>query len=198
MKKTVILSALFALLALPAQAAPETYEFDSSHTNIVWFASHFGFSKSSGQFVRHDGTVTVDEAAPENSNVDITIYTDSLVTGLDDFDAHLKNEDFFNVEEHPEARFVSKSVEMTGENTAKVTGDFTMLGVTKPLVLDVVMNKKGTNPFNKKEMIGFSAKGTIVRSEYGMTYGLPGVSDEVELIIEAEAVKETAATDSSS
>ena len=110
------------------------------------------------------------------------------MTGLQKFDNHLKNEDFFNVEKFSEAKFVSKRVEPVNEKQARVHGELTLLGVTKPLTLNVTLNKMGVNPYNKKETVGFTAEGVIKRSQYGMSYGIPGIPDDVELLIETEAM----------
>lgn len=192
MKKIIYTLALCTLILAPAltKAAeadkPQKYTFDKNHTNILWFASHFGFSDSEGQFTDFDGALMLDEAKPENSSVEIIIKTASIMTGIPKFDEHLKSKDFFDVEKFPEARFVSAKVERTGENTAKVHGDFTLLGKTKPVALDVTLNKIGKNPFTQQQTAGFTATTTIKRSEYGMIYGLPGVPDEVKIHIETE------------
>lgn len=183
-----VLAAL-AVLALPVAPAlaADTYTIDPTHTTVVWSANHLGFSQPHGLFPMVEGTITVDEAAIANSKVDVTIKPGLVVTGNEKFDAHLKNADFFNVEKFPSATFKSTKVEKTGDKTAKVTGDLTLLGVTKPVTLDVTLNKKGEHPMNKKQTVGFSATGTIKRSDFGINYALPNVSDEVPLIIEAEA-----------
>lgn len=188
MKKLLTICAA-VLFAASANAA-ETYKFDSSHTNINWTANHFGFSNPSGKFFESNGTVTLDEKNPQNSSVEITIKTESLTTGLSKFDSHLKGEDFLNVKKYPTAKFVSKSVTLLGKNKAKVKGEFTLLGTTKPLTLDVKLNKIGINPFTQRKTAGFSASATLNRAEYGIIYGLPGVSDAVKISIEAEAVLE--------
>ena len=175
-----------AAFALPAQAA-EVYTLDLSHTNIYWHANHLGFSTPSGKFARVEGKVTLDEAAPEKSSVNVTVWPGSVLTGIDDFDTHLRGKDFFNAEAFPTATFESTKVTKTGENTAKVEGNFTLLGVKKPLTLDVTLNKIGIFPMNNKKTAGFTATATLKRSDFGMSYGIPAVSDEVKLTIEAEA-----------
>lgn len=176
------------LLTGPALAA-ETYTFDPTHTSVIWNTTHLGKSSPHGIFSNIEGTLVLDEAAPENSKINVTVPTGLVATGLPKFDEHLKNQDFFNVTEFPAATFVSTSVEKTSDTTAKVTGDLTLLGVTKPLTLDVVFNGKGIHPMNQKEVVGFSASGVIKRSEFGMNYGLPNVGDDVKIQIEAEALK---------
>lgn len=183
-----VLAAL-AVLALPAAPAfaADTYKIDPTHTSVIWSANHMKLSKPHGIFPMVEGTITVDEAAIANSKVDVTIKPGLVVTGNEKFDAHLRNTDFFNVEKFPSATFKSTKVVPTGDKTAKVTGDLTLLGVTKPVTLDVTLNHKGEHPMTKKQAIGFSATGTIKRSEFGINYAVPNVSDEVPLIIEAEA-----------
>ncbi len=189
MFRTLLLTVSTTLcLTVSSVKAADVYEFDTTHTNIMWFASHFGFSDSMGQFMEYDGHFTIDEANPENSSVEITIQTDSIMTGLDKFDDHLKSEDFFAVEKHPVAFFKSTKVKRTGENTADVMGELTLLGITRPLTLQVKKNKIGKNPFNQKQTAGFTAKTTIKRSEFGMDYALPGIPDEVDILIETEGI----------
>lgn len=181
-------AAVLVLSPLSAHAA-DTYKFDPNHTSVIWSASHFGHSNPHGIFSNIEGTLVIDEAAPENSKVDVTVPVDKIATGIAKFDDHLKGKDFFNVAEFATATFVSTKVEKTGDKTAKVTGDLTLLGVTKPLTLDVTLNQKAPNPMNKKETVGFSGTGVIKRSEYGIKYALPNVSDDVKIQIEAEANK---------
>lgn len=164
------------------------YRFDPSHTNIIWSASHFGFSKSSGQFLDFEGVMVIDNEAPEKSEVNITIQTESIFTGLPKFDQHLKSKDFFDVENHKTASFKSTKIELVGENKAIIHGELTLLGKTKPLTLDATLNKQDINPFNQKPTIGFTVRGVIKRNEFGLDYGLPGISNEVDLWIEAEGI----------
>ncbi|OIN86696.1 MAG: hypothetical protein AUJ12_05315 [Alphaproteobacteria bacterium CG1_02_46_17] len=170
-----------------AQAAAETYTFDPFHTNLYWKANHFGFSNPSGKFATVTGTVKLDEENPAASSVDVTVNTGSVVTGIDLFNEHLVADKFFNSEKFPTATFVSKKVDVTGKDTAKVEGDLTLLGITKPVTLDVTLNKIGESPISKLKTAGFSATGVVKRSDFGISYALPGVSDEVQIAIEAEA-----------
>lgn len=186
--RAVIGSVLFAPLAFSAQAA-DLYKLDPYHTSVTWHANHMGFSTPSGKFTQVDGGVLIDEAKPENGKLEVSIATKSILTGIEKFDAHLKGPDFFNVEKHPYANFTSTRVELTGKDTAKVYGNLTLLGIAKPIFLDVKLNKIGENPMNKKKTAGFSATTTIKRSEFGMNYGVPAVADDVQVAIEAEAVR---------
>jgi polyisoprenoid-binding protein YceI len=178
-------SALALSFVLPAQAA-ETYKLDPMHTQVVWSINHFGFSNPSGKFASIDGTLTLDEAKPEDSKVTATITIANLFTGLDKLNEHLLSDKFFDAKQFPTATFTSTKVETTGKDTAKVTGDLTVHGVTKPVVLDVTLNKIGENMM-KKKTAGFSATTTIKRSDFGMTTYLPMLGDEVKLSIESEA-----------
>lgn len=172
----------------PALAA-EKYEFDKAHTQILFFVSHLGFSMSEGEFLEYDGELIIDRENPENSSVDVTIQTESIDMDHEKWEEHMKNEDFFHVTEFPTMTFESTNVEVTGENTAQLTGDLTLLGTTNPVTLDVVHNKSGENPFSGKYIAGFSATGQLLRSEFGMDYGLPGIGDEVEIRLEVEAIR---------
>lgn len=182
-----VLAAL-ALMTFPLAAAnaADTYTLDPNHTTVIWKATHFGFSQPHGLFPLVEGTVTLDETAPASSKVNVTIKTANIATGIAKFDEHLKSKDFFDVEKYPTATFKSTKVVPTGDKTAKVTGDLTLLGVTKPVTLDVVFNHKGAHPMTQKQTVGFTATGMIKRSEFGINYALPAVSDDVPLTIEAE------------
>ena len=182
----IALFALSLLISAPSFAA-ETYKLDLNHTNIYWQADHFGFSSPSGKFSKLEGTVVLDEEHPEKSKVDVNIDTSSIITGIEKFDAHLKSKDFFNAEQFPAAAFTSDKVEVTSKTTAKVSGQLRLLGITKPVVLDVILNKIGTSMAHPKKSAGFSASTVIKRSDWGMGFGVPGVSDEVKISIEAEA-----------
>jgi len=184
MKKFLtIFTAVF--FAASAQAA-ETYKFDPNHTNIKWSANHFGFSNPDGKFNEVEGSLVLDEKNPEKSSLDVTVKISSLNTGLPKFDKHLKSADFFDESKFPTAKFVSTSIKKSGKNSAKVTGNLTLHGVTKPVILEVKLNKIGVNSFTQAKTAGFSATTTIKRSDFGMDYGIPGISDEVKLAIEAE------------
>lgn len=182
-----VLVAVLALGAVPAHAA-DTYTIDPMHTSVVWTINHFGFSNPWGKFAMITGSVTLDDKAPQNSKVDVTIPVANLVTGLPALDEHLASKDFFDTAVYPTATFASTKVVQTGKNTATVDGVLTLHGVSKPEVLAVTLNKIGENMF-KKQTAGFSATATIKRSDFGMNAYLPGLGDEVKLYIEAEANK---------
>lgn len=167
-----------------------TFTIDPSHAHAGFSISHLGFSMQNGQFDTISGSVTLDPATPENSQVNVTIDANSLDSGWDKRDAHLKNPDFFNVKKFPKITFVSTKVMPTGKTTAKVTGNLTLLGVSKPVTLDIKMNKAADHPFKKGTyLVGFSGTTTIKRSEWGMTKYVPNIGDDVKIRLEIETIK---------
>jgi polyisoprenoid-binding protein YceI len=176
--------------AAPAQATVDKYIYDPVHTQIVFSVSHLGFSFPRGKFNKFSGGFTFDQEHPEASQADISIETGSLDMDSADWEKHLKSPDFFNVEKFPAMTFKSAKLVKTGDNTADLTGDFTLLGVTKPLTLHVAFNKAGTHAFNKNYIAGFSLSGALKRSDFGMTYALPLVGDEVNLDIQVEGIRQ--------
>ena len=192
MKKIISLFAVvISLSASAAFAAPENYTLDPSHTNIYWKISHFGFSSPSGKFADTSGTLVLDEANPENSKVKVVIKTASVVTGIPKLDEHLQTPDFFDSLKFPEATFSSFKVTKTGKTTAKIQGDLTLRGITKRITLNAHLNKIDDNMVHK-HVAGFTLKGKIKRSDFGMRAYLPGLSDEVLLDIEVEADRDEA------
>jgi len=187
-KSALLATALLAGSLSPAFAAPETYAIEQTHTEVTFFWTHFGFSKPSGKFMNAVGTLVLDEADPAKSSVDVSFAIDGLNTGVAALDGHLKSKDFFDAATYPTATFKSTKVDVTGKETAKVTGDLTIHGVTKPVTLDVTLNKIGANMKGVKTA-GFSATGQIKRSDFGIGAYVPAVSDEITLVITSEANK---------
>lgn len=179
----VIMSFVFVTAA---QAAEETYTFDQHHSYVQWRISHFDFSHPSGKWFV-EGTLVLDKEKPQNSKVTANIKVADLDTGIKEFDEHLKAALFFDVKKFPQATFVSDKVIVTGKKTAKVQGMLTLHGVTKPVTLNVTFNKADVSPITNKNTVGFSATTKFKRSEFGMTALLPGVGDEVSIVIEVEA-----------
>ncbi len=193
-----------ALMAMPflANAQESTplsgmpsglYELDKNHASITWKVSHLGLSDYTARFTDFDIDIDLDAQDPVRSRVRATIDPTSIKTDYPepdkkDFDAKLVNDaSWFNATQFPKITFNSTNVEKTDENTGKVTGDLTFLGVTKPVTLDVTFNKAiGNHPFANKPALGFSATTSLKRSDYGMTTYLPNIGDEVQVIIEAE------------
>ena len=165
-------AALAALAAIPlagAAEAADTYKLDPEHTNIVFATDHLGFAKLIGQFQEFDGSFTFDGSSVEGATVEVVVKTASVDTDHEARDKHLASPDFFNAQEFPEMTFKSTGVESSGDKTAKLTGELTLLGVTKPITLDVTFNKADANPMDPNVFIaGFSASGTLKRSDFGM------------------------------
>ncbi|SMH29154.1 YceI family protein [Azospirillum agricola] len=190
MKKILSAAVLFAsLTTAPAFAAPVAYKIDPSHLSVAFIVNHLGFANLIGRFNTAAGELSFDKAAVETSSLSVTIDAASVDTNHAKRDEHLRSPDFFNAKEFPKLTFKSTKIEKTGEATGTLTGDFTMLGVTKPVVLTVTFNKDGVSAASKLETAGFSARGTIKRSDFGMKYGVPNIGDEIQILIEAEAVK---------
>ena len=186
-RRFIFASAAAATLVLSATAiAAQTYVMDARHSEVRFAWSHFGVSKMSGMILNYSGRINFDPASPENSKLEFTGKVDSLWTHVEKLDEHLKGPQFFEAAKFPEITFKSTKVEKTGETTGKITGDLTIKGVTKPVTLDVELNFKGLYPFLNKPALGFSAKTTINRSDFGITKGIPAVSDEIRITIETE------------
>ena len=182
-----LLFAIFAVAAFvftgsqaPAKAG-DMFALDKPHTQIKFSVNRGGWSRVAGWFEKFDGAINFDQANVANSSVEATISTASINTGFAKRDAHLRSPDFFNAKEFPNMTFKSTKVEKTGAKTGKMMGNLTLLGVTKPVTLEVTFNRLAAHPRNKKTFAGFTARGKIKRSDYGMTFILKAVSDEVEI-----------------
>ncbi len=195
LRRFLLTAAMMSAFAAPAMAAPTTFTLsDKLHTQVLFFVEHMGFSHSSGKFLGFDGTFTFDPENPKaGGEANVTIDTNSL--NMDDatWEEHLKAPDMFNTAAFPTMTFKSTKVDVTGDKTAKMTGDLTLLGQTKPVTLDVTLNKCGEHPMSKKLTCGFDAVGTLKRSDFGMTKAIPMVSDEVKIQITVEAPAQDAA-----
>lgn len=192
MKKFIFLFLLLAILPAANAEATNKYLIDKNHTNITWFVSHYGFSSVSGTFTNVQGDVFFNENLPDSSTVDVIVKTASLQTISPKLTARLKGEDFFDVDNHPEARFLSTSVKLGGVSSsriARVEGELTLNGKTRPVTFKATFNKEAEGP-DRKRRIGFSLTGKIKRSDFDMKFGLPDIGDEVELRIEVEAINE--------
>jgi polyisoprenoid-binding protein YceI len=201
MRKILLAVPLFVAVPLIAQSAPQvpgtadvtrvtagTYTTDANHSMVGWQVSHFGFNDYLGLFGDVSGTLSLDPQNPNAAKVDVTIPVGKVTTASTGLTGHLLRAgkdggkpDFFGPAP-ADAKFVSTSVVADG-SSAKITGDLTLNGVTKPVMLDAKFTGAGTNPYNKKATVGFHAMGTIKRSEFGVNYGIPLVADEVRLHI---------------
>ncbi|MGQ0526805.1 MAG: YceI family protein [Alphaproteobacteria bacterium] len=179
----------------PAHAELEKYVFDKPHTQVFFEVNHLGYAQSFGKFLDYSGELILDEKNPAASSVNATIPVASLDMGDKTWNEHLSAEKYFDVAKYPAMTFKSTKVNVTGEHTADVTGDLTLRGVTKPVMLKVTHNKSGKHPMMDRMEAGFSATATIKRSEFGMSEGIPFVSDEVKIRLEVEAYKEDRAAE---
>jgi len=183
-------SLALALVALPALAlAGDTWNIDTSHTQAGFSVKHFMLSTVRGDFAKTTGTAVIDDADVTRSSVEVTIDVASVATRDQKRDAHLKSPDFFDVAKFPTMTFKSTKVEKAGEGL-KVTGDLTMHGVTKPVVLDVTnLTQEIKDPYgNSRRAVSATAK--LNRKDFGVSYGPDAVvSDMVNVSIEAELVK---------
>jgi polyisoprenoid-binding protein YceI len=184
--RTTIL-ALALAATTPAFAARVPYTIDSNHTQVLFTYSHFGLSNITGRFGDVTGTFEFDAEMPANSKVAVTIPIESVSMGVPKLDAHLKMADFFEVGTYPTATFTSTTVTATGDNRLSVAGDLTIHGVTKPVVLDVTINRIGEHPMTKTPAVGFDATTTLKRSDFGLGAYVPNVGDEVKVRITMEA-----------
>lgn len=166
--------------------ATQTLTLDPEHTYVLWEINHLGFSTQAGKWYA-SGTLNIDQAQPQNSVVKAKINVNKMITGIPELDKHLRGVLFFDTAHYPEATFVSTKVIRMGQDMAEVTGNLTLHGVTKPIVLKVKLNKVGKNPVTENETAGFSATTTLKRSDFGINGFLPMVGDEVTLQINAEA-----------
>lgn len=191
MIRTTLTAALFsAAIAGPALAEPRTYEIDPTHASIGFLVDHIGYAKVLGQFLKTEGSFVFDEETLELGEVSVTIDASSVFTNHDARDNHVRSTDFLAAGDNPDITFTATGGQIETDRTGKVTGDLTIRGVTHPVTLDVTWNKTAPYPFgHKKQTIGVSARGSILRSDYDMTYAQGGiVGDAVDLIIEVEAI----------
>jgi polyisoprenoid-binding protein YceI len=182
---------ILALLAVSAaqagesglsSAKPGTYKVESYHTQVEFSLSHFGFTNYSGLFSGATGTLRLDPAKLGTSKLDISIPVESITTTVSKLTDELKGDKWFDTAKFPQATFVSTQVLPTADG-ANVTGNLTLHGITKPVVLHVRFIGAGVNPLDKAYTVGFEATGTIKRSDFGVTTYLPAVGDEVQLTI---------------
>lgn len=176
-----------ALIAMPVMANADSYNIDPTHTYPNFVVNHSGYSNIYGRFGKTSGTIEMDKAAGTGA-VNIVIDAASIDTGFGKRDDHLRSPDFFNVAEFPQITYKSTKVTYKGDGV-EVVGDMTIKGVTKSVTL--AAPKLSCRPhFRSKKMVcGFNASGSIKRSDFGITYGLPGIGDEISLLIGVEAVK---------
>ncbi|HEU5046582.1 MAG TPA: YceI family protein [Rickettsiales bacterium] len=187
-KKQIVFLTLPFLFASAALAGPEKYNIDKSHTHIVFLVNHLEFSNTIGRITDYDGYFTFDPKEPEKSEIDVTLKSASVATDVPDLDKELRGDKFLNTEKFPTMHFKSTKITVTDKQKGDVEGELTMLGVTKPVTMQVVYNKSGINPYSNNYESGFSADIKLKRSDFGMNAYLPAVGDEVRVHLEVEGI----------
>jgi polyisoprenoid-binding protein YceI len=184
---TTLAAVALTAAALPSQAA--TYAIEPGHTYVTFEAMHFGTSTNRGRFDKKQGTVEFDAAA-KTGKVSVTIDMNSISTGFELFNSHLKGDNFFNAAKYPTAKFEGDKLVFAGDKVSEVPGQLTLLGKTKPVTLKAKNFNCYDNPMLKREVCGGDFSTVIKRSDWGMSYGLPGIPDDITLVIQVEAVKQ--------
>jgi polyisoprenoid-binding protein YceI len=186
--KRLVLAALLALSSAAAIAEPVSYRIDPNHTQVLASWSHFGFSNPVANFGEAAGFIVYDPEDVAASKVEVTLPLSGLNAFVPAFNEHLRSADFFEAEAYPEVTFRSTAVEAAGPGRLKVSGDLTIKGVTRSVVLDATLNTSAEHPIAKRQAIGFDATTTVRRTDFGLGKYVPNVSDEVSLRITTEAV----------
>ena len=191
MKKSSLLAVVAALgFASAAFAEPATYAIEPSHTFATFEIGHFGTSTNRGRFNKTAGTVTLDKAAKTGS-LDVTVDTTSLDTGVTGLTKHISSEEMLDVAKFPTAHLVANKFVFNGDKVSEVDGDLTLMGKTNPVVLKATNFNCYMSPMVKREVCGGDFDTTLVRSQYGVTYGLNyGFPDAMHVIVQVEAVKQ--------
>ena len=187
-----ILPVLGLVAAGAVQAEPERFQIDESHVSVGFLIGHAQFADVLGQFTDVSGGFVYD---PESQTLDsgrVEVVAETVFTGHDARDGHVRDGDFLDVDNHPVITFEASGYEPASDTRGTLNGDLTMLGVTRPIELDLTLNRRGDHPIGGADTLGGSARGTIQRSDFGMDYALEGdlVSDAIELIVEFEAIRQ--------
>lgn len=170
----------------PVQVQSGSYVLDPAHGKITWSVDHMGFSTYVGQFTDVAAELDLDVRNPSASKLDATVQTGSVGTFHDGLDQHLKTADFLDVAKFPSATFRATGIRLLDRDTAKIAGNLTLRGVTRPIEIEADFNQAGINPVDKQYSLGFDGEAKIKRSDFGVNYGLPFLGDEVTLHLEAE------------
>ena len=185
--KNLTLGLAVASIATFSVAKPVAYKIDPAHTATVFSWSHFGFSTPSANFTDIQGTINVDNEKPSNSSVNVTIPVSSINTNVAALDKHIQTADFFDTAQYPNITFKSTKVETKDKKHFKIMGNLTVKGITKPVVLDAVLNKQAVHPMTKLPTVGFNATTSFNRSAFGIANYVPNVSDKITVNITTEA-----------
>jgi polyisoprenoid-binding protein YceI len=190
MKSTIITAALIA--SFSTAAFSQTWNLDKAHSQLNFGITHLGISEIDGSFGSVTAKIVSSKDDLSDAVVDLSAEVSSINTGNDQRNNHLKSPDFFDASKYPTLSFKSTNFKKTGAKTYEVTGDLSLHGVTKTVVLNATLNGTTTNPMNKKTVAGFKVTGTIKRSDFGIATGFPAgaLSDEVALNANTEFIKE--------
>jgi polyisoprenoid-binding protein YceI len=186
---------VLVMLLVPAAVSASTWNIDPDHSSIQFKVSHLGLVDVKGIFRKYQGTVTLDEKDIAKSSVNVTIEAASVDTGVEKRDEHLKTDDFFGAAKHPTITFVSKKVTPASKGKLKVTGNLTIYGVTKEVVLDVTGPTKELKDPWENIRRGLSATTTVNRKDFGLTYnkildnGIMAIGNKVTISLEVELIK---------
>lgn len=195
MKSLFLPIALSLAIAGPASAA--SYAIDGRHTQVVFTYDHFGYSHMTARFNQVTGSFDFDPANPAKSSIEVSLPISTVSTGVPKLDTHIASADMLDAAQFPTATFKSNKVVVLGKAHLSVAGNLTIHGITKPVVFDVKVNSTAPHPMRKSPAAGFDAHATIKRSDFGVTFMLPGIGDDVQLAISMEAgVPPAAAPDS--
>jgi polyisoprenoid-binding protein YceI len=175
-----------ALAIVSSSYAAESYKIDTNHADLLFSIEHAGFTQKHGSFRDFAGVLQYDSAKPENSKVDVVVKTASLDTALPARDKDLKGAQFLDTEKFPEMRFESTKVVPGKNEELRIEGNLTLHGVTKSITLDAKLNKSGPNPFDKTPTLGFSATGSLKRSDFGIVTYIPMIGDLVQITLDVE------------
>ena len=185
--KTLSLGLAAALTTTFALAAPVDYKIDPTHTTTVFSWNHLGFLTPSANFTDIQGVIKVDNTQPANSSVEVAIPLSSINSSVAALDKEFQAEAWFNAAKYPNITFKSTKVETKDKKHFKITGDLTVKGITKPVVLDAVLNGQGKHPMLKVPAIGFNATTSFNRSDFGLGSYVPMVGDKITVNITTEA-----------
>ncbi len=189
--KLWVVTTLFVVAAAPTWAG-ETYEIDATHSAILFAIKHFNVSMAHGRFNDFEGTIQYDPESSAATDVVLNIKTESIDTGNERRDKHLRSPDFFNANQFGTVSFKSTKIEKTGEKSMNITGDLTILGITKSVTVAVEEVGAGKSP-RGSFLRGFQGTAQIKRSDFNMNYGIEqgALSDEVQLSFSFETVKKS-------
>jgi polyisoprenoid-binding protein YceI len=189
----LLLAAVFALAPGLASAEPARYEIDPAHTVVAFLVEHIGFARVLGSFTEVEGSFSFDETTGTLSDVQVSVTTASIASHHEERDEHLRSDDFLDTRRHPTMSFTSNQARRIGDREFEITGELTLIGLTRPLTLTATWNKSGDYPIGRNAYaIGVSARGVLAREDFGMDYALDNgwVGNEVEILIEFEALRQ--------